>query len=125
MNQGLKEINELTGVWGSLLCNNQAGVIASAPPADFIGSALENIARHCVDLMSPGNESFQDLQEVVVHFQQKKLFILDLEQAILIVLCNPGVDISLLRMTINLMITRWEADRKIQKQLKANFVERI
>lgn len=125
MNQGLKEINELTGVWGSLLCNNQAGVIASAPPADFIGSALENIARHCVDLMSPGNESFRDLQEVVVHFQQKKLFILDLEQAILIVLCNPGVDISLLRMTINLMITRWEADRKIQKQLKANFVERI
>lgn len=125
MNQGLKEINELTGVWGSLLCNNQAGVIASAPPADFNPSALENIARHCVDLMSPGTESFQDLQEVVVHFQQKKLFILDLEQAILIVLCNPSVDISLLRMTINVMITRWEADRKIQKQLKANFVERI
>lgn len=125
MNQGLKEINELTGVWGSLLCNNQAGVIASAQPADFNPSALENIARHCVDLMSPGTESFQDLQEVVVHFQQKKLFILDLEQAILIVLCNPSVDISLLRMTINVMITRWEADRKIQKQLKANFVERI
>ena len=125
MIQGLKEINELTGVWGSLLCNNQAKVIASAPPADFNLSALENIARHCVDLMSPGNESFQDLREVVVHFQQRKLFIMDLEQAILIVLCTPSIDISLLRMTINVMIIRWEADSKIQKQLKDNFVERI
>jgi predicted regulator of Ras-like GTPase activity (Roadblock/LC7/MglB family) len=125
MIQGLREINELTGVWGSLLSNNQAKVIASAPPTDFNLSALENIARHCVDLMSPGNEFFQDLREVVVHFQQRKLFILDLEQAILIVLCTPSIDISLLRMTINVMITRWEADLKIQKQLKDNFVERI
>jgi predicted regulator of Ras-like GTPase activity (Roadblock/LC7/MglB family) len=125
MIKGLNEINELTGVWGSLLCNYQAGVIASAPPADLNVSALENIARHCVDLMSPGNESVQDLQEAVVHFQQRKLFVLDLEKAILIVLCNPSIDISLLRMTINVMITRWKADSKIQKQLKANFVERI
>ena len=125
MIQGLKEINELTGVWGSLLCNNQAKVIASAPPADFNLSALENIARHCVDLTSPGIESFQDLQEVVVHFQQRKLFILDLEGAIIIVLCAPDIDISLLRMTINVMITRWETDSEIQQQLKTNFVERI
>lgn len=125
MIQGLKEINELTGVWGSLLCNNQAKVIASVPPAGFNVSALENIARHCVDLTSPENVSFQDLQEVVVHFQQRKLFILELEQAMLIVLCKPGIDISLLRMTINVMITRWKADSKIQNQLKANFVERI
>ena len=63
--------------------------------------------------------------EAVIHFQRRKIFILDLEQAILIVLCTPSIDISLLRMTINLITSRWQTDSKIQKQLKANFVERL
>ncbi len=125
MRQGLTEINELEGVWGSLIINNQGGVIASAPPPGFNQSALENIARHCVDLLSTGGESIPGLKEVVMHFQDKRLFVLDMQQAILLVLCTPSIDISLLRLTINIITSRWDKDSKVQKQLSENYLERL
>ncbi|MCJ7733637.1 MAG: hypothetical protein MUP11_03720, partial [Anaerolineales bacterium] len=54
----------------------------------------------------------------VIHYSERKIFVLDLEQAVLVVFCSPSVDISLLRMSINVVTTRWLSDNKIQKQLK-------
>ncbi len=125
MKKSLIEINELIGVWGSLLCNNQAEIISSAPPTDINKAALENITRHCVELLSTSSLSVQGLMEVVIHFQQRKVFILDLEQAILIILCTPSIDISLLRMTLNVITSGWQTDSKIQKQLNDINVERL
>jgi len=125
MKNSLLEINELNGVWGSLLCNNQAEIISSVPPANLNKAALENITRHCVELLSTSSVSGQGFKEAVIHFQQRKIFILDLEQAILIVLCTQNIDISLLRMTINVITSRWQTDSKIQKQFKDNYVERL
>ena len=125
MKQGLAEINELEGVWGSFLCKNNGEIIASAPPPGVNQATLENIARHCVELLTGGTEHIQDLQEVVIHLQNRKLFFLDLQQVILIVICTPKIDISLLRLTINIVTTRWEGDAEVQDQLSKNFVERI
>jgi len=125
MKKGLAEINELEGVWGSFICNNQGGLIDSAPPPDFNKSALENIARHSVELLSTGAESVQGLKEVVMHFQEKRLFVLDMQQAVLVVLCTPSIDISLLRLTINIITARWEEDSKVQKLLSKNYLERL
>ncbi len=125
MNQGLKEINELEGVWGSFICNNQAKILASALPTSLNKSNVENIARHLVDMVSTGSETIQELQEVVIYFQQRRLFILDLQQAILVVICDPSVDISLLRMTVNILTTSWESDANVQKQLIMNYEERL
>ncbi len=125
MNQGLKEINELEGVWGSFVCNNQAKVLASALPPSLNKSNVENIARHLVEVVSTGGETIQKLQEVVIYFQQRRLFILDLQQAILVVICDPSVDVSLLRMTINILTTSWESNANVQKQLIMNYEERL
>jgi len=125
MNQGLKEINELEGVWGSFICNNQAKILASALPPSLNKSNVENIARHVVEVISTGSETIQELQEVVIYYRQRRLFILDLQQALLVVFGDPGVDISLLRMTVNILTTSWESDADIQKQLIMNYEERL
>ena len=125
MNQGLKEINELEGVWGSFICNNQAKILASALPSSLNKSNAENIARHVLAVISTGGDTIQELQEVVIYFQQRRLFILDLQQAILVVICDPSVDISLLRMTVNILTTSWESDANVQKQLIMNYEERL
>ena len=125
MNQGLKEINDLEGVWGSFICNNQAKILASALPSSLNKSNAENIARHVLGVISTGGDTIQELQEVVIYFQQRRLFILDLQQAILVVICDPSVDISLLRMTVNILTTSWESDANVQKQLIMNYEERL
>lgn len=125
MNQGLTNLNELEGVWGSFICNNQAKILASALPSSLNKSNAENIARHVLDVISTGGDTIQELQEVVIYFQQRRLFILDLQQAILVVICDPSVDISLLRMTVNILTTSWESDANVQKQLIMNYEERL
>lgn len=125
MKNGLLEINELTGVWGSILCSNRAELIESSPPTGLNKSTLEEICRHAIELLSSAGMTVTGLREAVIHYSEKKLFVLDLEQAILIVFCTPSVDISLLRMTINVITTHWQSDQKIQKRLNAAAVERI
>ena len=125
MKSGLMEINAVIGVWGSLIINNQADIVVNTCPPDLNGAALSNINSHVVDLLTSAGESLSGLTEAVVHYSQKKIFVLDLEQLILVVICTPSVDISLLRMTANVVLTNWQADPKIQKQFKSNFVERL
>ena len=125
MKQGLQEINELEGVWDSLVCNNQGEVIASAPPPGLNKSNLENISRHCIEMLSSGTEFISGLGEMVFYFEQRRLYILDLEKAVLIVFCTPSIDMSLLRMTINVATSSWKEDKGIQKLFDDNFIERL
>jgi len=124
MKDGLREINELTGTWGSLVCNNQGEIIQSNTPPELNGSILENINRHVISMFSRAGEDMQGISEIVFHYSERKLFVLDLEKAFLVVICTPSVDVSLLRMTVNIVRTNWDGDEKVQKLLQNNLVKR-
>lgn len=125
MKNGLREINELTGVWGSFIANNRGDVLFSAAPPDLKEPVLENISRHLLELFIFSGDQLKELSETVFHYTQKKLFVVDLENAILVVVCTPSVDISLLRMTVNVVRAGWDDDPKVQTTLQKNFVERL
>ena len=125
MNNGLREINELIGAWGGLICNNQGEIILSAVPPGMNKTSLEKISHQAVEMMSAAGQAVQGLSEAVLHYSEKKIFIVDLEKAILLVICTPSIDISLLRMTVNVVRANWEGDAKVQKQFQESFVERI
>lgn len=125
MKAGLQEINETIGVWGSLLCNNQGEIIENLSPPALNKPTLENISRHVVELLSGTVDNLAGLEEVVFHFRDRKVLALDLQQAVLIVICTPSVDIPLLRMSVNVVLARWKEDPAVQKQFKAQFVERL
>lgn len=121
MKSGLKEINETPGVWGSLVCNGRGDIIEELTPPALNKAALENISRHILDMIGIGGEDRIDLNEVVLHYHQRKLFALSFQEALLIVICTPSVDIPLLRMSVNIIISGWQDDRKIQDRIiKAN-----
>ncbi len=124
MKTGLQEINELVGIWGSLIINNQGEIILNVSPPGLTVT-LGNITNHVVDLLISAEKFLPGVTEVVFHYAGRKLFVLDLEKVILVVICTSSVDISLLRMTANVVVTSWQTDPKIQKQLKRKFVERL
>jgi predicted regulator of Ras-like GTPase activity (Roadblock/LC7/MglB family) len=113
MKQGLSEINEIKGVWGSMVCDNQGNILASAPPSGFDDPILEEISRICVETLSDGSEFIPELGELTFYYQKNHLFVLDLKRAAMIIFCTPGIDISLLRLSINLVTARWEEQKKI------------
>ena len=125
MKEGLKEINDLSGVWGSFISNNRGEVMLNVTPPTLNKAVLENISRQALDLLVSSEDQIKDLREMVFHYSQRNLFVLDLGKAILGVVCTPSVDISLLRMTANVVITGWEGDQKVQTLLDNNYLERI
>jgi predicted regulator of Ras-like GTPase activity (Roadblock/LC7/MglB family) len=125
MKAGLQEINELVGIWGSLIINNQGEIITTITPSGLEKAALTNISNHVLALLSSASEKVTGLSEIVLHYENKKTFVLDLEQAVLVVLCTPSVDISLLRLTVNVVAANWQDDPKVQKVFNDNYVERI
>jgi predicted regulator of Ras-like GTPase activity (Roadblock/LC7/MglB family) len=124
MRAGLREINDLQGVWGSFLANNQGEIILSAAPPDLNKPVLESISSQIIEVLDSSSEGIEGLSEIVFHFDQKKLFVVDLEKVILAVICTPSVDVSLLRMTVNVVRTTWEDDAKVQVTFEKNFTER-
>ena len=125
MKDGLIEINELIGVWGSLICNNQGEIIQGNTPPGLNKPAHENINRNLIGMFTSASEPMDGISEVVLHYSEKILYVLDLKQAFLVVICTPSIDISLLRMTVNVVLSQWEDDPKIQKMMQNKFVERI
>ena len=124
MKDGLSEINDLSGVWGSFVSNNRGEVMLSRTPPDLEKPVLEDISRQILELVVSSGEQLKELSEIVFHYAQKKLFIVDLEKAFLTVVCTPSVDLSLLRMTINVVRTNWDDDTKVQTLLNNNYMER-
>jgi predicted regulator of Ras-like GTPase activity (Roadblock/LC7/MglB family) len=124
MRDGLREINDLEGVWGSFLANNRGEIILSATPPDLKKPVLENVSNQVLEVLASSADQVKGLSEVVFHYAQKKLFVVDLESAILGVVCTPSVDVSLLRMTVNVVRTNWEDDAKVQATLRKNYLER-
>lgn len=125
MKNGLKEINETAGVWGSLICDNQGALIEDLTPPALNKATLENVSRHVLDMFGTLGEDLTGLNEVVLHYTQRKVFAVDIKQAVLIVICTPSVDIPLLRMSVNVVLARWQGDPKTQKQFQKAFVERL
>ena len=125
MKKGLQEINELPGVWGSLLCSNQGEIIQKLVPPALNKAILENISRNLLEMMNRMADELEGLNEVILHYEQRKVIAVDIQKALLVVVCTPSVDIPLLRMSTNVILARWEGDLKIQKKLNNLFVERL
>jgi predicted regulator of Ras-like GTPase activity (Roadblock/LC7/MglB family) len=125
MKNGLKEINKTVGVWGSLLCDNQGRIIEEVTPPALNKPRMENISRHILETINTMGEELTRMEEVVLHYKQRKLFAVDIQQALLIVVCTPSVDIPLLRMSVNVIVTGWQNDPKVKKELAKAFIERI
>jgi len=125
MKDGLKEINEMLGVWGSLICDNQGAIVEDITPPALNKASLENVSRHFLEMLDTLGKDLEGLDEIVLHYKQRKIFLVDIHQALLIVICTPSVDIPLLRMSVNVVLTRWQSDPKIQKKFDRIYTERL
>jgi predicted regulator of Ras-like GTPase activity (Roadblock/LC7/MglB family) len=124
MIEGLKEINSLVGVWGSFIANNRGEVLQSVTPPQLKDAVLETLGSLVIELLVSSDDQLDAVSEMVFYFSQKKLFVLELEKAILTVVCTPSVDLSLLRMTTNVVRTEWDDDPKVQTFLDKNNLAR-
>ncbi|TKJ31275.1 MAG: hypothetical protein CEE40_01855 [Chloroflexi bacterium B3_Chlor] len=123
MEASLAEINGVPGVRGSFICDSRGEMIVSAV-ATGLDAALDGVGREVTQTMAALEMIGEAKSELDFAYSRTRVVVHDLEKAVLIVLCEPKVDISLLRLTLNVVTTRLKGYRDIQAQLDAREVEK-
>ena len=124
MKKSLAEINGVTGVRGSFICDNRGAVIAGDAPPGLDAETLDAIGREVVQMMVALQSAGEPTGELDLQYERGGLVARDLDTAILIVLCQMQADLALLRLTINVAVARLKQDKAAQRQLAARAVER-
>lgn len=119
MEEGLAEINSVAGVRGSLLCDSWGEAVASAAPAGLDTATLKSVGHQVTQTAAGLRMTEGAMTELDFTYEGTRLVARDLANAVLVVLCEPKVDIAMLRMTMNVVTARLKSDGSVQKRLEA------
>lgn len=123
MDQVLTEINALDNVLGSFICDNHGNVIINAVPANLNIAALRGISRQVTHAIAARMQN--SIQEIDLTYTRFRVLIRDLDQAVLIVICESDVDIALLRLTLNVSLSKSDLESALGESVPREKVIRI
>ncbi len=117
MKEKLEEINGIAGVRTSFLFFNDGELVYHSLPKGLDADECLEIARDVVqmggiaDRLSPSNHEFE------IKFETGRVYAWLHLHFNLVVLCDPTVSLSMLRLTVNVALADLEADKKFQKRI--------
>lgn len=101
----LDEIQSIPGIVGGFVFNSRNGILASDLPAVFKEPRLLKIGRILTKIFMKGRAGFEHLTEITLVFEETLVIIREIREGDhVILLCDPGVNLNLLTMTLNLII---------------------
>lgn len=117
MKEKLKEINSLKGVWGYFVCDNTGKILEREMPVVFMKhlTIMGKEVTQVVGLLESLRRSPENLDLL---FEDGRVIIRDLRNCTLVIFCDPNVDIPMLRLKINVVISEITGDSKIQELLQ-------
>lgn len=119
MEHALADLGLLDGVGGSFVCDNAGGVIVSSTPPALATDTMTNIGREVALAFGAMEAAARPLTRLEFTYDRWQLYARDAGLAFLFVVCVPGADMAMVRMTVDVIISRWTKDRGIEKRLKA------
>jgi len=117
MERGLGQISLVPAVGGAFVCSNAGDVIVSTSPPLLATATMNNIGREIARAFSAFEASGRPVSRLDVTYDTWRLFANDIGDAIMFVVCHPGVDAAIVRMTVDVATAGWHKDAKIQKRM--------
>ena len=118
MRKGLIEINQIEGVHGSFVVDDAGAVIEADPPLELTAEDMDTIGRRAVQVFLGLETWSSPAHELDFQYLESRLIVRELDPGVLIMVCDPGVDTSLLRLNVNVVLNRWREDKKVQKRFR-------
>lgn len=117
MKKKLEEINSIKGVWGYVLCDNTGKVLEKEMPIVFMKhlAMMGKEVTQVVGLLETLSKSSENLDLL---FEDGRVMIRSLKNFTLAVFCDPNVDIPMLRLKTNVVVSEITGDPKMQELLK-------
>ena len=105
MQQLIDDMKAIPGVIGACTYRSKEGILDNNLPALFQTDRLLDAARHLAKIHAAGRLNFPDLTEVMINYEESVVVFRQINSNNhLITICDPGININLLAMTLNLAI---------------------
>lgn len=116
MQEGLEKIKTVAGVRDSFICDNRGEVIASAVSSGLDTSTLNSIGREVTLVMAAMEMTGEAMHQIDCTYAETLLVVRNLTHAVLVVLCEPQIDIAMLRLVLDVEMARFKGNSSIQSQ---------
>ena len=121
--QWLQEVMTVSGVEGVFVTSNRGQVI------DKIGlslnqSTLEGIAVHVLRIVSGYHVQKRSLKEIEIIWNNYRIIALNTQKFVIITFCSSAKALSLLRITLNVVLSHLLEDKKFMKQIDKHALEK-
>lgn len=117
MQKGLARLVGVAGVGGCFVCDHGGEVLESSNPAPLATATMHMIGRQVAQTHVALESAGYAAQYIEFVYDSWRLLARDLGNAQLFILCEPGVNMSLVRLTADVVATGWRADKGVQKRL--------
>lgn len=125
MEEGLAEILDVADVKACLLFDNQGNVLREMAQVDLHPDQIQEIGSLVLPFLAALETENGDYTDVEYVFERSRVVLKDLEKAVLVVICQLEVDISLLRLTMNVVMNQWDESPQVRKFLKTHQKPRL
>lgn len=117
MKEKLEEITGVSGVRTAFIYFNDGEVVFNSIPQGFDKETFEEIAKDVVQMTAIFDRLATPITEYDLKFDNGRVIAYTQHNYTLIILCDPGVSLAMLRLTVNVAIADMEADKKFQKRV--------
>ncbi|MFO7942753.1 MAG: hypothetical protein R6U51_00365 [Anaerolineales bacterium] len=124
MDEGLGEILAVSGVRGCLLFDNQSKLLRREGAITHSQNEWDGAGEVLVQTLATLESGYKKFTDLEIYFNDRRLVLRDLEKAVLVVICDPELDVALLRLTINVVINRWKENSRIQRFFNDHHTQR-
>lgn len=124
MKEGLAKIKTVAGVQGAFICDYRGEVIASSVSSGLDMVTLNGIGREVALTMAILEKAGETIDELDFTYERMRLLVRDIPNVVVVVLCDPQIEIAMLRLTLNVVAGRFKNDSEIERQLAGRVAEK-
>lgn len=125
MQKGLQKLLELSGVETCVVIDNHGSTFHKVGSMRFSGEELDEIGALIIRALASLENNSAEIDELEFFFDHYQILARDLGQAVLYVISQPSANMSLLRMTTNVVLNRWKEAPDVKKTLKKHALSRL
>ena len=126
MEMKFKELFRINGVKSVYAVNNKAEMIAGKLDSQINKETAENLASHLVKIFAIGlySSNAKKSSEIELLYDNGRVFAIDCNRYVLIIICTADVSISMVRLTSNVVIKTISEDKKIFKEFTKEIIDK-
>ncbi|MCB0278848.1 MAG: hypothetical protein KDD94_05060 [Calditrichaeota bacterium] len=121
-----KELFRINGVNSVYAVNNRAEMIAGRLDGSIDRETAERLASHIVKIFAIGlySNNSKKSTEIELLYDKGRVFAIDCNRFVLIIICNADVSISMVRLTSNVVIKTISEDKKLYKEFTKEVIDK-